>query len=103
MRKFKHFTWHQRMELYRYLYIDKLSNYSSYLKLHGEEENVVARLDEMVESGKYNRFRFDAEAAVKRLMGKKAIRSVIADKAAVLEQAYTKERGSFARSFYSFY
>lgn len=79
-------------------YIDKLGSYTSYLKLHGEEENAVAKLDELVDSGKYSRLRTDAELAIKGLMKKKAINVAMAGKTTALEQAYTKDRGNFLQA-----
>ena len=79
-------------------YIKKIGSYASYLKLHAGEENAVAKLDELVDTGRFSRFHSDAELAIKNLMKKKAVSVAMAGKTTTLEQSYTKDRGNFLQS-----
>lgn len=45
MSKFKHFTWHQRLELYRYLYIDKLSKKEIANRLNFHISNIYREIE----------------------------------------------------------
>ena len=55
MKGFKHFTWHQRLELYRYLYIDKLSKGEIAKRLGFHISNIYREIDRgMCESINYN-------------------------------------------------
>ena len=79
----------------RELFIKKPQNYESYLKLHVYDENLVKNLDELIESGKYSRFRFDAQLAINKLMRKKKINVAMAGKTDDLTKMYTKDRENF--------
>ena len=80
-------------------YISSLKDFSSYLKLNAENENAVAELDKLVESGRYNKMRYDAKLAIKNLMRRKNIQVAMAGKTQNLEQAYSAERESFLKKF----
>lgn len=45
MSYFKHFTWHQRLELYRYLYIDKLSKKDISKRLNFHISNIYREIE----------------------------------------------------------
>lgn len=45
MSNFKHFTWHQRLELYRYLYIDKLSKKEIADRLNFHISNIYREIE----------------------------------------------------------
>lgn len=79
-------------------YINKPSNYASYLKLNSNDKDAVSKLDILIYTGKYNRFRYDANLAIKKLMRKKNIKTAMADKTNDLENMYTKDRASFLKS-----
>ena len=80
------------------LYINKPESYSSYLKLHADNPDVVSNLDKLVESGKYSRFRSDAQLAISKLMNKKPVKVAMAGKTNDLEKMYSKERAGFLTS-----
>lgn len=80
---------------YRELYINKPERYSSYLKLHADEKDVVKNLDSLLDSGKYSRFKSDAQLAIRKLMKQKRIETAMAGKTSTLEKLYTEERANF--------
>jgi len=55
-------------------YIGNLRSISSYLKLNAADENAIEKLDELVDSGKYNRLKYDIQWAVKKLFKNKRIK-----------------------------
>jgi len=81
-------------------YIENLKAISSYLKLNAGSENAVQKLDELFDSGNFNKLKFDAQFAVRKLMRKKAINNSLSEKTKFLEEEYTKERGNFLKEIF---
>lgn len=71
--------------------------YSSYLKLNADNKDAVKNLDDLIETGKYNRFRYDAKFAVNKLFRKQRIEVALSGKTDDLEQMYTKDRAKFLK------
>lgn len=76
-------------------YIYNTERYSSYLELNAENLDAVKNLDNLIDSGKYNRLRFDAQLAIKTLFKKQRIGTAMAGKSEDLEKMYTKDRENF--------
>lgn len=76
-------------------YIFSPERYSSYLELHADREDAIKNLDILVETGKFSKFRSDAQLAISKLMRKKDVNSVMAGKTADLEKMYSKDRETF--------
>ena len=78
-------------------YVNNTKDYKSFIKLHADNTDAVEKLDKLVDSGKYNRYRYDAQLAVKKLMKNKNIQVAMAGKTHNLEQTYSEGRGNFLK------
>lgn len=82
----------------RLRYVEKPENYSSYLRLHANNEDAISNLDRLIETGKYRKFRSDAQLAIKKLMRNKKIEVAMEGKTSDLEKMYSKDRTGFLTS-----
>ena len=78
-------------------YMANSERYSSYLKLNANNENAVKNLDNLLETGNYNRLRYDAQLAIRKLLKKQRIATAMAGKTEDLEKMYTKDRANFLK------
>ena len=79
-------------------YIANTEKYSSYLELNADNKDAVKILDNLIETGKFSRFRFDAKLAVKNLFRKQRVETAMAGKTNDLEMMYSKEREGFLKN-----
>lgn len=84
-------------------YISKTERYSSYIELHANNDDAVKKLDYLIETGKYSRFRSDAQLAVKKLFKKQRIETAMSGKSEELEKMYTKDRANFLKTLVNNY
>ena len=78
-------------------FIANPERYSSYLKLNANNNDAVKNLDNLIETGKYNRLTYDAKLAVQKLFKKQRIEVAMAGKTDDLEKMYTKDRAKFLK------
>ena len=78
-------------------YIANTERYSSYLKLNANNKDAVKNLDKLLDTGDYNRLRYDAQFAIKKLFRKQRIGTALAGKTEDLEKMYTKDRAKFLK------
>ncbi|MCR5265791.1 MAG: hypothetical protein K6E29_04265 [Cyanobacteria bacterium RUI128] len=79
----------------RELYVHNPAEYSSYMKLNAEKEDAVNSLDILVNTGLYDRKRYDARLAVKEMMKNKNYNAVVGNDEQFIEDNYTREGRSF--------
>ena len=78
-------------------YIANPERYSSYIELHADKENAVNNLDNLINTGKYNKLRYDAQLAVKNLMKNKKMQVAMAGETHNLEMAYSEGKEGFLK------
>ena len=81
-------------------YMKNPESYSSYLKININNENAIKELDNIVKTGTYNKYTYDAKIAVADLMKSEKIRSTIGTEEKFLEQNYTEEGVKFLKSIF---
>ena len=79
-------------------YIANTERYSSYLELNADNKDAAKNLDKLIETGKFSRFRFDAQLAVKNLFKKQRVETAMAGKTKDLEIMYSKDREGFLKN-----
>lgn len=87
----------------RELYVASPAEYSSYMKLNADKEDAVSSLDILVNTGLYDRAKYDARLAVKEMMKNKNYNAILGDDAQFIEENYTREGRSFLDKFCSDY
>lgn len=80
-------------------YLAVPEEFSSYVKLHSENENAIDNLDKMISAGTYNKEIYDAKLTVKEMMKNQNTKSILGDDAKFLEENYTKERKQLINKF----
>ena len=76
-------------------FIANSDRYSSYIELHADDANAVEKLDKLIDSGKFSRFRSDAKLAIRKLFKKQRVDAAMSGKSKELENMYTEERADF--------
>lgn len=79
-------------------YMFNPERYSSYIELHANKEDAIKKLDELIETGRFSKFRSDAKLAVNRIFKKQRVETAMSGKNEELEKMYTKDRVNFLSS-----
>lgn len=85
------------------LYMKKIGDYTSYLKLNKDNENAVKKLDELILEGKYITSQYDKNYAINTLMQISGIKIHFEKYYDYLENNYSKEGEKFLKLFFEKY
>lgn len=82
------------------LYVENPAEYKSYMKLHEVDKKAVEKLDELVNSGNFDRKKYDAKLTVREMMKNKHFREFLGQEdRRFIEDNYTEEGKNFLDKF----
>lgn len=84
-------------------YLRNLQKYVSYIKLNLKNEKAIPELDELIQTGNYDRKVFDVKLAVNNIMKYGSIRGAMGANVKDIEQNYSVEGEKFLKSIFHDY